>query len=294
MHDSIGHPDWTALHCVSQHERRRHMAKKIGWVVAQAREKHTGIFLHSAVEMAGELWGWLMSTHIHLVSNYTRQLDYTGLVWGQRNGYSHTSNCKMCCVSGGPAWGDETEAIKRSIWDNQGRSQGLIQDQVLPGSLLDYVSQKLASHGMMSMCCMARELQRGVPPPYGEAFSKETLIRSACSKAFAATTQARIGETWLLPVCLYSELHTQIAEWLHWQALIATPWEMASKPHRWTKMRYSWLLSPFLMTCCLQLWKVKEVYEKFKNSRDGFCHCIGFIKENMLILDSKTPEAIFW
>ncbi|KAL0050697.1 hypothetical protein WJX82_005328 [Trebouxia sp. C0006] len=38
-----------------------------------------------------------------------------------------------------------------------------------------------------------RELQRGVPPPYGEAFSKQTLIRSACSKAFAATTQARIG-----------------------------------------------------------------------------------------------------
>ncbi len=64
-----------------------------------------------------------------------------------------------------------------------------IQDQV------DYVSQKLASHGMMAECCMARELQRGVPPPYGEAFSKETLIPSACSKAFAATTQARIGET---------------------------------------------------------------------------------------------------
>ncbi|DBA81418.1 TPA: hypothetical protein ACH3X1_007208 [Trebouxia sp. C0004] len=38
-----------------------------------------------------------------------------------------------------------------------------------------------------------RELQRGVPPPYGEAFSKETLIRSASSKAFAATTEARIG-----------------------------------------------------------------------------------------------------
>ncbi|KAL3131716.1 hypothetical protein ABBQ38_007438 [Trebouxia sp. C0009 RCD-2024] len=38
-----------------------------------------------------------------------------------------------------------------------------------------------------------RELQRGVPPPYGEQFSKETLIRSASSKAFAATTEARIG-----------------------------------------------------------------------------------------------------
>jgi len=38
-----------------------------------------------------------------------------------------------------------------------------------------------------------RELQRGVPPPYGEAFSKETLIRAASSKAFAATTEARIG-----------------------------------------------------------------------------------------------------
>ncbi|DBA84418.1 TPA: hypothetical protein ACH3X1_006054 [Trebouxia sp. C0004] len=32
-----------------------------------------------------------------------------------------------------------------------------------------------------------------VPPPYGEQFSKETLIRSATSKAFAATTEARIG-----------------------------------------------------------------------------------------------------
>ncbi|DBA79191.1 TPA: hypothetical protein ACH3X1_009011 [Trebouxia sp. C0004] len=38
-----------------------------------------------------------------------------------------------------------------------------------------------------------RELQRGVPSPYGEHFSKETLIRSASSKAFAATTEARIG-----------------------------------------------------------------------------------------------------
>jgi len=33
-----------------------------------------------------------------------------------------------------------------------------------------------------------------VPPPYGEQFSKETLIRSASSKAVAATTEARIGE----------------------------------------------------------------------------------------------------
>ena len=52
----------------------------------------------------------------------------------------------MCCVPGGPARGDETEAIKRSIWDNQGRSQGFVQTQV------DYVSsQKLASHGVMSV-----------------------------------------------------------------------------------------------------------------------------------------------
>ncbi len=42
--------------------------------------------------------------------------------------------------------------------------------------------------------CNHRELQRGVPPPYGEQFSKETLIKSASSKAFAATTEARIGE----------------------------------------------------------------------------------------------------
>ncbi len=39
-----------------------------------------------------------------------------------------------------------------------------------------------------------RELQRGVPPPYGEQFSKETLIKSASSKAIAATTEARIGQ----------------------------------------------------------------------------------------------------
>ncbi|KAL0028215.1 hypothetical protein WJX79_002150 [Trebouxia sp. C0005] len=38
-----------------------------------------------------------------------------------------------------------------------------------------------------------RELQRGVPPPYGEQFSTETLIKSASNKAFAATTEARIG-----------------------------------------------------------------------------------------------------
>ena len=43
------------------------------------------------------------------------------------------------------------------------------------------------------ICALTRELQRGVPPPYGEQFSKETLIRSASSKAFAATTEARIG-----------------------------------------------------------------------------------------------------
>ncbi len=42
--------------------------------------------------------------------------------------------------------------------------------------------------------CIHRELQRGVPPPYGEQFSKETLIKSASSKAFAATTEARIGK----------------------------------------------------------------------------------------------------
>ncbi|DBA91086.1 TPA: hypothetical protein ACH3X1_016051 [Trebouxia sp. C0004] len=41
--------------------------------------------------------------------------------------------------------------------------------------------------------CNHRELQRGVPPPCGEQFSKETLIKSASSKAFAATTEARIG-----------------------------------------------------------------------------------------------------
>jgi len=46
---------------------------------------------------------------------------------------------------------------------------------------------------MKLFLCFLRELQRGVPPPYGEAFSKETLIRSASSKAFAATTEARIG-----------------------------------------------------------------------------------------------------
>jgi len=49
----------------------------------------------------------------------------------------------------------------------------------------------------MKITCLTftcRELQRGVPPPYGEKFSKETLIRSASSKALAATTEARIGK----------------------------------------------------------------------------------------------------
>jgi hypothetical protein len=44
-----------------------------------------------------------------------------------------------------------------------------------------------------------RELQRGVPPLYGEQFSKETLIKSASSKAFAATTEARIGKHAIMP-----------------------------------------------------------------------------------------------
>ena len=38
--------------------------------------------------------------------------------------------------------------------------------------------------------CNHRELQRGVPPPYGEQFSKETLIKSASNKAFATTINA--------------------------------------------------------------------------------------------------------
>ena len=38
-----------------------------------------------------------------------------------------------------------------------------------------------------------RELQRGVPAPCGEQISKEALIRSASSKAFAATTEASTG-----------------------------------------------------------------------------------------------------
>ncbi|KAL0039176.1 hypothetical protein WJX77_010424 [Trebouxia sp. C0004] len=37
-----------------------------------------------------------------------------------------------------------------------------------------------------AICILAWELQRGVPPPYGKQFSKETLMRSASSKAFAA------------------------------------------------------------------------------------------------------------
>ena len=46
-------------------------------------------------------------------------------------------------------------------------------------------------HACCLVCCS--ELQRGIPSPYGDAFSKETLIRAASSKAFAATTEARIG-----------------------------------------------------------------------------------------------------
>lgn len=38
-----------------------------------------------------------------------------------------------------------------------------------------------------------------MPPPYGEQFSKETLIKSASSKAFAATTEANIGKHTIMP-----------------------------------------------------------------------------------------------
>lgn len=38
-----------------------------------------------------------------------------------------------------------------------------------------------------------RGIQRGVSPPYGERFSKETLNKSASSKAFAATTDSAPG-----------------------------------------------------------------------------------------------------
>ena len=55
--------------------------------------------------------------------------------------------------------------------------------------LLFDASSSVNMHDVLS----AAELQRGVPPPYGEAFSKETLIRAVSSKAFAATTEARIG-----------------------------------------------------------------------------------------------------
>jgi hypothetical protein len=56
---------------------------------------------------------------------------------------------------------------------------------------------------MMVTCVgfTCRELQRGVPPPYGESFSKETLIRSASSKALAATTEARIGKQNVVSKC---------------------------------------------------------------------------------------------
>ncbi|KAL0026863.1 hypothetical protein WJX77_007443 [Trebouxia sp. C0004] len=72
----------------------------------------------------------------------------------------------MCYFPGRPAAGNGRQEIQRSIWDNQSGQKALSK---------------------------IRELQRGVPPPYGEQFSKETLIRSASSKAFAATTEARIG-----------------------------------------------------------------------------------------------------
>ncbi len=71
------------------------------------------------------------------------------------------------------------------------------------------------------MCVLEnKELQRGVPPPYGEAFSRETLIRSASSKAFAATTEARIGEQSChsLPSII-----SVAAATLHWLCVCAGP-----------------------------------------------------------------------
>ncbi len=71
-------------------------------------------------------WKWLvnseassLSMQTHLASSHTGRLDCTGLVWCQRTGGIHTSSCKMCRVSGGPAWGNETKAVKKTIWDNQ-------------------------------------------------------------------------------------------------------------------------------------------------------------------------------
>ncbi|DBB05611.1 TPA: hypothetical protein ACH3X1_012231 [Trebouxia sp. C0004] len=67
--------------------------------------------------------------------------------------------------------------------------EDLLSDMVAKNSKDPFGTVRVARKALSKI----RELQRGVPPPYGEAFSKETLIRSASSKALAATTEARIG-----------------------------------------------------------------------------------------------------
>ncbi|KAL0049944.1 hypothetical protein WJX82_001316 [Trebouxia sp. C0006] len=67
--------------------------------------------------------------------------------------------------------------------------EDLLQDMVDKKSKDPFGTVRVARKALSKM----RELQRGVPPPYGEQFSKETLIKSASNKAFAATTEARIG-----------------------------------------------------------------------------------------------------
>ena len=77
--------------------------------------------------------------------------------------------------------------------------EDLLADMVAKKSKDPFGTIRIARKALSKIRCVLmilgflRELQRGVPPPYGEAFSKETLIRSASSKAFAATTEARIG-----------------------------------------------------------------------------------------------------
>lgn len=195
------------------------MAAKISWTVAETWGEHQKFILHCFVEVAGT---WSLLSHDTHVSYFCEIMCIdAGLVWQESFWHCDTSNSQMCYFPGRSAARHDWQ---KSIWDNQSGQKSTFQDQVSAwDGCLNHSWQ------LPSVICNHRELQRGVPSPYGEQFSKETLIKSASSKAFAATTEARIGEqtvmTWSTWHLLFCEL---FSAWL--QVLTVILSEMASRP----------------------------------------------------------------
>ncbi len=107
--------------------------------------------------------------------------------------YGRTASASILHGVPGLAGGDDTEKKQRPFWHHQSCPKSPVTHTVWAFA----ESACWTGSSCMKFTCFTftrRELQRGVPPPYGENFSKETLIRSASSKALAATTEARIGK----------------------------------------------------------------------------------------------------